>query len=101
MPPPYRGVLFDLFGTLVVFEPVRLPEVVIAGAPVRSTIGGLGALLAERVPGASPGAFWQALLTGSEELALAAAPGHREPPARERRRPRPPRVGRGQPRHSD
>ena len=93
MPPPYRGVLFDLFGTLVAFEPVRLPEIVIAGAPVRSTIGGLGALLAEWVPGASAEAFWQALMTVSEEMAVARATDHVELPSRERFRRALERIG--------
>jgi putative hydrolase of the HAD superfamily len=90
---PYRGVLFDLFGTLIAFEPQRLPELDAGGERVRSTVGALGPLLEEWVPGVSPGEFWRALLTVSEEMARARAYDHVEPPSRERFRRALERVG--------
>ena len=50
----YRGVLFDLFGTLIAFDPSRLPELAAGAERVRTTVAGLEALLAEWVPGVGP-----------------------------------------------
>lgn len=93
MATPYRGVLLDLFGTLITFDPSRLPEVEVEGKRMRSTVGALGGLLAEWVPGATPTAFWQALITVSEEMARARAYDHIELPSRERFRRALERVG--------
>ena len=93
MPAPYRGVLFDLFGTLVTFDVQRLPELDSGGERVRSTIGGLRDVLAEWVPGVSPVTFWQALLSVSEEMARTRAYDHVELPSRERFRRALERVG--------
>jgi len=84
MPAPYRGVLFDLFGTLIGFDPSRLPELEIDGRRLRTTVGALGTLLAELVPGTSPPEFLQALMTVSDEMARARAYDHVELPSRER-----------------
>ena len=43
----YRGVLFDLFGTLVHFDAGRLPTLAVEGQRLRTTVGGLTALLEE------------------------------------------------------
>lgn len=90
---PYRGVLLDLFGTLITFDPDRLPVLQVGGARVRTTIGALGGLLAEWVPDATLEGFWQALLTVSEEMARARACDHVELPSRERFRRALERVG--------
>src|SRR5262245_66375609 len=89
----YRGVLLDLFGTLIAFEPDRLPELVVGGERVRSSVAALGPLLAEWVPDVTLADFWQALLTVSEEMARARAYDHVELPSRERFRRALERVG--------
>ncbi|HJQ83754.1 MAG TPA: hypothetical protein VKA21_06755, partial [Candidatus Binatia bacterium] len=61
----YRGVLFDLFGTLVTFEVSRLPALETSTGTVRTTVGVLAPLLAEWVPAVTPSAFWDALLAVS------------------------------------
>lgn len=93
MAAPYRGVLLDLFGTLVGFDPERLPELEMGTARVRTTVGGLGEQLAEWVPGTSPAAFFEALLSVSDEMARTRAYDHLELPSRERFRRALERVG--------
>jgi len=78
---PYRGVLFDLFGTLIGFDVTRLPELETSGQCLRTTVGGLRELLAEWVPGTPPDEFLHALLTVSDEMARARAVDHVELPA--------------------
>ena len=89
----YRGVLLDLFGTLVHFDARRLPELPVGDQRVRSTVGALGPLLAEWVPGVTPEAFWPVLLAVSEEMARARAELLVELPSRERFRRALERVG--------
>jgi HAD superfamily hydrolase (TIGR01509 family) len=89
----YRGVLFDLFGTLVRFDPSRLPELDTGTERVRSTAGGLTPLLAEWVPGVTAAEFWRAVLSVSEEMARARANDLVELPSRERFRRALERVG--------
>lgn len=93
MASPYRGLLLDLFGTLVTFDASRLPEIEIDGKRMRTTVGALGALLAEWVPDATPDAFWHALLSVSDEMARARAYDLVELPSRERFRRALERVG--------
>ena len=93
MPAPYRGVLLDLFGTLVTFDVQRLPELDTGNERVRTTVGGLRDVLAECAPGVSPATFWQALLSVSEEMARTRAYDHVELPSRERFRRALERVG--------
>jgi FMN phosphatase YigB (HAD superfamily) len=93
VPAPYRGVLFDLFGTLITFDGDRLPELEVDGATMRSTVGALGTLLAELVPDTSPAEFFRALLAVSDEMARARAYDHVELPSRERFRRALERVG--------
>lgn len=80
----YRGVLFDLFGTLIAVDGTRLPEMPIGERRVRSTLGGLVDLFAEFAPDATPADVWQAVTTASDELAQARAWDHVEFPSRER-----------------
>src|SRR5438876_145614 len=93
MAAPYRGVLFDLFGTLVAFDAGRLPELEVEGVRHRTTVGGLAPALAEWVPGVSLAAFARALLAVSDELARARTVDHIELPSRERFRRALARVG--------
>src|SRR5690349_15817744 len=93
MASPYRGVLLDLFGTLITFEPDRLPELAVGRERVRSTVAALGTLLAEWVPNVTMAEFWQALLAVSDEMARARAYDHVELPSRERFRRALERVG--------
>ena len=92
----YRGVLLDLFGTLVHFDARRLPELPVGDERVRTTVGALGPLLAEWVPGVTPEAFWPVLLAVSEEMARARAEQLLELPSRERFRRALERVGCGE-----
>jgi putative hydrolase of the HAD superfamily len=88
-----RGVLFDLFGTLIAFDREQLPEAVVGGRRVRTTLGALTDLLGEWAPAVAPEAFFEALATVSEEMALARAYDHVEIPSRERFRRALERVG--------
>src|SRR5437870_9095020 len=93
MAAPYRGVLFDLFGTLVAFDAGRLPELEVEGVRHRTTVGGLAPALAAWVPGVSLADFARALRAVSDELARARAVDHVELPSRERFRRALGRVG--------
>jgi len=89
----FRGILFDLFGTLVHFEPRRLPELVVGGERVHSTLGPLAPVLAEWCPDVGLEVFFQALRAVSDEMARARAEEHVELPSRERFRRALERVG--------
>jgi FMN phosphatase YigB (HAD superfamily) len=91
--PRYAGVLLDLFGTLVLAEPERLPVLRIGATSVRTTIGALGPLLAAYAPGVSGEAFWHALAGVSEEMNQRRLREHVEEPSRERFRRALARVG--------
>lgn len=91
--PRYAGVLLDLFGTLVLAEPERLPVLRIGGTSVRTTVGALGTLLAAYAPGVSAEAFWHALAGVSEEMNQRRLREHVEEPSRERFRRALARVG--------
>ena len=93
MPPPYRGVLLDLFGTLITFDVERLPALDVDGGRMRTTVGALGGLLAEFVPGTTPQEFLRALVSVSDEMARARGYDHVELPSRERFRRALERVG--------
>ncbi|HXJ37224.1 MAG TPA: HAD family hydrolase [Candidatus Eisenbacteria bacterium] len=80
----YDAVLFDLFGTLIEFDHAALPEVVIDGRRIRSTIGTWAPLLAELVPGADVDTFGRAFIAASHELAEERKGTHVERPSRER-----------------
>jgi len=80
----YRGVLFDLFGTLIHFDTRGLPEVEIEGQRVRTTLGGLGHVLAAAGVDADVARLWRVLRDVSEELARARTYDLVELPSRER-----------------
>lgn len=80
----YRGILFDLFGTLITFDASRLPELELNGRRIRSTVPGLGPALDRWLPGETPASLATALRAASEELACERAETHVERPSRER-----------------
>ena len=80
----YRGVLFDLFGTLITFSYTRLPEFEIHGQRMRSSAALLGPELAHWLPGTSLAEFFTTLVQVSDELARRRAYDHIEVPSRER-----------------
>jgi HAD superfamily hydrolase (TIGR01549 family) len=82
--PAYRGVLFDLFGTLVLVDETRLSELTIDGHTIRTTLGGLLPLVRELIPEVEPTALWGALRTVSVEMAASREDTHVEHPSRER-----------------
>ena len=64
----YRAVLFDLFGTLVHFDSASLPELVLDGRRIRSTLPLWRGLVDEALPGLGVERFAAAVLAASEEL---------------------------------
>jgi HAD superfamily hydrolase (TIGR01549 family) len=91
--PRYRGLLLDLFGTLIAFDPARLPEMVVGETRLRTTVVALEPLLCQWTPGVTPERFFDTLVSVSEELARARAWDHIELPSRERFRRALERVG--------
>lgn len=81
---PYRATLFDLFGTLVHFDAGSLPEVVIDGRAVRSTLGYWAPLIGELIPGADAQTLGRALMAVSVELDRERVATCTEHPSRER-----------------
>lgn len=80
----YRAVLFDLFGTLIRFDATALPEVVVDGRPVRTTLGVWGDLLERTLPGVGVAAFARAIVDASADLDRERMDRHVEFPTRER-----------------
>jgi len=93
VPRPYRGILFDLFSTLILFDRDRLPEMEIGGRRQRTTVANLGSLLARWAPGVSREDFLQSIITVSDEMARARRDDLVELPSRERFRRALERVG--------
>lgn len=79
----YRGVLFDLFGTLVHFDDGRIPVLTLDGRPVRSTVPALVPLLADVLPAVTPDELHRVLRAVGEEIVRDRA-AHRELSSRER-----------------
>jgi FMN phosphatase YigB (HAD superfamily) len=82
----YAAVLFDLFDTLVHFDPDRLPSVVIDGRTVRSSAGRLHAVLTGHAPHVPLHACYDALRASWQEAERRRAIDHREVAAQERMR---------------
>lgn len=80
----YRAVLFDLFGTLVHFDPASLPEIVIDGRRLHASLGRWTPLLGEVLPGVEVAAFWEALQATSREIEVERRATCVEIPSRER-----------------
>jgi putative hydrolase of the HAD superfamily len=74
----YRAVLFDLFGTVALFDRDRLPLFEWDGQTSRSTMGGLRLIYEEKAPGTPFSRFFVALSEVSRELG-----GEREQSMRE------------------
>jgi FMN phosphatase YigB (HAD superfamily) len=64
----YRAVVFDLFGTLIEFEPARLPALTVDGVAVPSTVPRYAELLRRYVPHVGAEEFALALGVVTEEL---------------------------------
>jgi HAD superfamily hydrolase (TIGR01549 family) len=80
----YRGVLFDLFDTLVLFHRDRLPEVSVNGKTIRSTAGRLHAAFRPFAPTVELPVFVEALFWSWQEAERIRGAGHREVGAPER-----------------
>jgi len=64
----YRAVLFDLFGTVALFQPDRLPLFEWQGKTSRSTMGGLRAVIEQKLPDVPFASFFSTLSEVSHEL---------------------------------
>lgn len=64
----YRAILFDLFGTVALFNPEKLPLFEWNGQSSRSTMGGLRKVYEEKVPAIPFERFFAALTEVSREL---------------------------------
>jgi FMN phosphatase YigB (HAD superfamily) len=81
---PYAAVLFDLFDTLVHFDPERLPTVQVNGRTVRSSAGRLHAILCGHAHTVTLEACYDALRASWQEAERRRAADHREVTAPER-----------------
>jgi putative hydrolase of the HAD superfamily len=88
-----RGVLLDLFGTLITFDVGKLPTLVVDGRTVHTTLATCVPLARAWVPRVTVEELFRALMTVSEEMARARAYDHLELPSRERFRRALERVG--------
>ena len=80
----YRAALFDLFGTLIVFDTTTLPEIVVDGRRMRSTSDAWAGLVDETLPGVGVEIFARAVMAVSVELDRARRATAIEFPSRER-----------------
>ncbi|HEV8715160.1 MAG TPA: HAD family hydrolase [Candidatus Binatia bacterium] len=64
----YRAVLFDLFGTVALFQPDKLPLFEWQGKSSRSTMGSLRAVIEQKVPHVPFESFFATLAEVSREL---------------------------------
>lgn len=74
----YRAVLFDLFGTVALFDWERLPLFAWNGQTSRSTMGGLRTVIEQKVPAVPFDRFFTAFSEVSAELAEARTRESRE-----------------------
>jgi putative hydrolase of the HAD superfamily len=80
----FAAVLFDLFDTLVHFDPERLPVVEIGGRTVRSSAGRLHAILCGHAPAVTLDACYEALRASWDEAERLRGLDHREVAAPQR-----------------
>lgn len=80
----YAAVAFDLFGTLIEFDPGRLPTLVVDGVPVPSTVPCFADLVTAYVPGVTPGAFFVAMRAVTEAIRTEHRGTLAETPSRQR-----------------
>jgi len=64
----YRAILFDLFGTVALLDPEKLPLFEWNGQTTRSTLGALRRLYAQQVPDVPFSQFFTALTHVAREL---------------------------------
>ena len=81
---PYKAVLFDLFDTLLHFDPDRLPVVEVSGRTVRSSAGRLHPILCGHAPAVTVEALYDALRASWQEAERLRAVDHREVTAPQR-----------------
>lgn len=74
----YKAVLFDLFSTVAIWQPERLPMFEWRGKTTHSTMGSLQAIVEAEVADASFETFVDALAVANEELATRRAENMRE-----------------------
>ncbi len=79
-----RGLLLDLFGTLILPDAERLPVLRVGDASVHCTVPPLGSLIERYAPGVALDDFWRAMVGVSEEMALQRAQDQVEQPSRVR-----------------
>jgi FMN phosphatase YigB (HAD superfamily) len=80
----YRAALFDLFGTLIVFDATTLPEIVVDGRRIRSTSDAWSGLVEDALPHVGTAAFARAVVEVSADLDRARRASAIEFPSRER-----------------
>ena len=80
----FAAVLFDLFDTLVHFDPERLPVVEVAGKTVRSSAGRLHTILCGHAPDVTLEACYDALRASWQEAERLRGVDHREVTAPQR-----------------
>ena len=80
----YRAILFDLFSTLAVFQPDRLPIFAWKGQTSRSTMGALQATIEATVTDAPFEQFFRAFSQVNQEFAERRAREMREIPSIQR-----------------
>ena len=78
-----RALLFDLFGTVVLFAP-RVPKVEVAGTAWRSTMGWLRETVATELPQLAFEDLLPTLMQVTEEIVRQRPPDYHEVPSRER-----------------
>jgi len=83
-PAVYDAVAFDLFGTLIEFDPGLLPTLMVDGVPVPSTVPRIADLLPRYVPGVTVGEFFVALRGVTEAIRVEHRGTLAETPSRER-----------------
>ena len=80
----YKAVLFDLFATVALWRPERMPKFIWEGQSSLSTLGVIQAILAERVPDLDFKEFHAAFTDANEELAVRRTRDMKEIPSKER-----------------
>jgi HAD superfamily hydrolase (TIGR01549 family) len=89
----YRALVFDLFGTVVLFNH-RVPTLQVGGTTWRSTMGWLQDAVERELPGVALDDFVNALTAATEEIVRGRHPAYYEVPSRERFRRALARLGR-------
>jgi len=96
----YQALIFDLFGTVVLFHP-NVPAVPVAGTVRRSTMAWLGEQVEQELPDVPFDEFLKAMSGVTEEIIRGRHPEYYEVPSRERFRRVLARLGHDHPRASE